>query len=66
MEGRIRIQEESDNSMRSCEICEHDFLEEDIYECEKCHKKVCPDCIVNTGNGPDDPRMVCKNCIKGR
>ena len=52
--------------MRTCEICRHDFLEEDIYECEKCHKKVCPDCITGQGLEPDDPASVCKSCMEGR
>lgn len=54
------------DKMFSCEICGKDFLIEDQYECEKCHKKVCPDCITGQGLGPDDPVSVCKNCMEDK
>ena len=50
--------------MKTCAICDKDFLEEDIYECGKCHKRVCPDHIVSVGTGPDDPKMNCTNCME--
>lgn len=51
--------------MKTCAICGKDFLVEDIYECEKCHKNVCPDCVTNQTFTPDDPKMVCVNCLEG-
>ena len=49
--------------MKTCPYCEKDILEEDLTECDSCHKKFCPDCIINIGNDTDDLRMKCKNCL---
>ena len=51
--------------MKTCVLCDEDFLEEDIVECELCHKRVCVDCIIILYNELDDYRYVCKECLNG-
>lgn len=49
--------------MNTCPICGKDVLIEDLYECDKCHKQVCPDCIINNTREIDNSIQLCKNCI---
>jgi hypothetical protein len=47
-----------------CQICEHDTLIEDTYDCEKCGKSVCADCIVGVRCDEDDYLNVCTDCTE--
>ena len=49
-------------SIFECSICEKEVLVEDLYNCDRCGKAVCPDCIVNNTLSPDDPKGICKDC----
>lgn len=51
--------------MNTCQICEGDFLVEDLMLCDRCGKYVCPDCIVSNQLAPDDFENACKSCLKG-
>lgn len=50
--------------MGTCAVCDKDVLIEDLYECEDCHKKCCPDHITNRGNRLDDPKYICTECLE--
>lgn len=52
--------------MKNCPICNKDVLEEDLYVCEKCGRKICAECITNQSNGPDDTKLICKPCMERR
>lgn len=63
----IQGQSNSQKSAEACEICGRPTFK--LYECERCHKKVCGDCVeidqmldVNTGEAEEE--VLCKNCAE--
>ena len=50
--------------MNTCQICEKDFVVEDLTSCDRCGKNVCPDCIVGNKLAGDDFENACKTCLE--
>lgn len=64
----IPRQSDSPKAEKTCDICGKPA--EKLYECEKCHKMVCSNCVVigdmlniNTGTAVEE--ILCRECEKG-
>ena len=64
----IQGQSNSQKSAEACEICGRPTFK--LYECEKCHKKVCNECADITemldvlGGGQPSEEVLCKECAE--
>jgi len=61
----IPRQSNSLKAKETCEICGKPA--DELFECEKCHKMVCSNCVditdmldIDTGNAEEE--VLCKNC----
>ena len=49
---------------KKCNCCGADFCVEDMYECDVCHKDICPECIIGRKIAEDDFMNICKDCLQ--
>lgn len=64
---RIPRQSNSPKEKEACDICGK--LSDHLRECQKCHKKVCPDCadvteMLDVNGGGVDEEVYCPACAK--
>ena len=49
---------------RLCAVCEKDVIVDEAFQCERCGFYICDDHAVNFGTEPDDPIIICTECMQ--